>query len=823
MLLLPWSSDKKKASPRRKPGKSSKTAPKRRVKGASSAKSSASSGKPPRKAWVRLLRVAIGLGGFGFLMLLLLIGLVWAGVFGAIPSTSELRTTIATDDASLVIAADGSIMGKYYRTNRQVIPVDNLPPHLLDALVATEDARFYEHKGVDRWSLGRVFLKTILLRDRSAGGGSTISQQLAKNLYPRKNHGLLNLPVAKIWESIAATRFERVYEKTEILELYLNTVPFGENIYGIEAASLRFFDKPATQLKVEEGAVLIGLLKANTAYNPRLNPERSQHRRNVVLSQMTKYGYLSSTEYDSLKQVDIELHYRTLGVHEGVAPYFRNWVRRQADEALKGLTKENGEAWNIETDGLRIYTTIDPELQKYADQSVREHLAKLQAHFAKDRSSRLRGDALSKAKAGTVRGQRGSTAEAWTQKRDMEIYTPEGMKTVQMSPEDSLVHYEGLLKAGFLVTDPRSGNILAWVGGPEHRYFPYDHVTSRRQAGSTFKPVVFASALEAGKDPCEYIAAAREEYEDYNDWSPRNAGGAYEGYWSMAGALAKSVNTVAVKLFVETGPEEVARHARDLGLEDGFEEETIYPSSALGTGTVSAFDLAEAYSAFQSGGKRRPLNGLLKIEDRNGEVIWEALGRDMPTQVLGTRTSELMTRMMQMTVDSGTARSLRTVYRLQGDIAGKTGTTQDHSDGWFVGYTPNMLAVAWVGADNPGLHFSNLNYGQGASMALPIWGKFMHKAQRDRSYKSWAIDSFHRFDPAVDRALHCNNWVEEIPEPSFWEMLFGPGRKDRKKDFNINIDRREDGDWIIVEPEPKEKKRRRDRPRRRDRNRRRSG
>ncbi|MFT7588809.1 MAG: penicillin-binding protein 1A, partial [Limisphaerales bacterium] len=527
----------------------------------------------PGKASLRLaFQLGIRFALLGIVMLFLFISAVWIGAFGALPGKKALER-IHHDNASLVYASDGSLIGKYYLENRHSIPVSSLPTHLLDALIAIEDVRFFEHSGVDYRSLGRVLVYTILLNKTEYGGGSTLSQQLAKNLYKRKAYGKLTIPVAKAKEIMIASRLEKVYDKKELLELYLNTVPFGENVYGIEAAALRFYSKKASDLSLEEGAVLIGLLKANTTYNPRLHPETSTKRRNVVLTQMYKYGYLDSLTYQKSLAEKIKLNYTELGRHNGTAPYFRDQVLRECKSILADLEILDGQSYNPYADGLKIYTTLDPKLQQYAEYAVREHMAKLQKQFQRDRGSKLSTGELSRAVKSTERYKRlvavgvdeKQINAVFSTSRKMELFTWEGSKVMDLSPLDSVKYVTALMQIGFLAADPLSGHVLSWVGGIDHRKFGYDHVRARRQAGSTFKPVVFAAALESGQTPCDFISASRESYPDYNDWSPRNAGGKYEGYWSMSGALASSVNTVAVKVFMETGTNEVLNTARNLG------------------------------------------------------------------------------------------------------------------------------------------------------------------------------------------------------------------------------------------------------------------
>lgn len=736
-------------------------------------------------------------GGAGLLISLLVLGIIifffavkW-GLFGKLPTADAIQD-FQNNTASEIYSADSVLLGKYYTQDRTDVSFGEISSNLINALIATEDVRFYEHHGVDRRSIFRVAFKTLLLMDESSGGGSTITQQLAKNIYPRENIGILTLPVAKIKEIITATRIEEVYSKEEIITLYLNTVPFGENAFGIEAASERYFSSSPADLTVEQAAVLVGMLKATTTYNPRKYPERSAARRNVVLSQMVKYGFLSPTLADSLKKEPIQLEYKYLTHNEGLATYFRAHLRQELLQWCATKTKPDGTPYNLYTDGLKIYTTLNATMQSYAEEAVKEQMSGLQKQFYahwKGRRPWYRDEgALLKAIYNAPRYQQlkekgleeEEIQEIFKQPVEMKIYTWEGEKEVSMSPLDSVKHYLYFLNAGFMAMDPRNGHVKAWVGGIDHKYFKYDHVNkqTKRQVGSTFKPIVYAAALESGVQPCDYIPNERKVYEQYENWSPRNSNDQYEGLYSMEGALTQSVNTISVQLIMETGPEKVVDLAHNMGISSNIKP---VPSIALGTANISLFEMVGAYSTFANEGTAIVPTYLLRIEDKYGNVL-EEYEPTSKKRALSKSSSIMIREMLKNVVNKGTASSLRYKYGLANDIAGKTGTTQSHADGWFIGVTPELVAGAWVGADDPRIHFRTIQYGQGAQMALPIWGKFMQKINQDKQFGSIRYARFPRPPMEIVAALDCEPFIEEEEKNLFdlWP-LFGKNDQEQKE------------------------------------------
>lgn len=743
-------------------------------------------------SWRQVGKVVLSAGALGSLLLVALGVSVYFGAFGPLPTYADIRN-IRNHNASEVYAADGVLLGKYFLENRINADFEEIPSHLINALVATEDARFFRHRGVDPRAILRVMFRTILMQDASSGGGSTITQQLAKNLYGRKDHGLLSVPVNKIREMMIARRLERSYSKAELLKLYLNTVPFGEEVFGVKVAARRFFNKKPSELSIDESAVLVGMLKANSYYHPVHYPERAVQRRNVVLRQMMNYDYLLPAQYDSIQQLPLETTYVREGHNQGLATYFRAHLRPEVEALLKDKTKPDGSSYNLYTDGLRIYTSIDARLQAYAEQAVRENMPVIQKNFFADWKDRQPwpDEVLRAAMENSPRYQRLKKAgydeaeirQIFDTPVPMDVFSWEEQEgSPEMSPLDSIRHYLSLLNTGMVVAHPRTGKIKAWVGGIDHGYVQYDHVKARRQVGSTFKPIVYARALEDARYPCDFFENVREVYPEYEDWSPRNSDGKYGGYYSMPGALSKSVNTVSVQLTLESGVGAVRDLARDLGVEGDIPE---VPAISLGTVDASLLEMVRVYATFANEGKRPDLGYLERIEDAQGRILYQAPSPRPETyeQVLSPETNALLVNMLEMVVDSGTARKLRYRYGLQNELAGKTGTTQNQSDGWFMGFTPDLAVGVWVGAELPAVHFRTLYRGQGSSTALPIAGTFLQKVYRDRDFRSWRNNRFPVLVDSLRYMLDCPLYLEQIPldeelmddyfeNPDFFERLY---------------------------------------------------
>ncbi|GAB3540130.1 transglycosylase domain-containing protein [Pontibacter brevis] len=726
-----------------------------------------------------LFRAAYKTGLFLLLFACIFYLTVFAGAYGHVPSKRELRSK-QNNTASEVYSADSVLLGRYYIQDRTNVKFEDISPAAIDALIATEDVRFYEHSGIDIRSSFRVLIKSLLLQGES-GGGSTLSQQLAKNMYPRKDYWLWDMPVNKLREIIIARKLEGIYSKQELLELYLNTVPMGGNLYGIERASRRFFNTSADSLKTEEAAVLIGMLKANTTYNPRLYPERSKQRRNVVLNQMAKYDFLPAAVADSLKALPLTLNYRYTTHNDGLAPYFREQLRQELEKWAASKRKRNGETYNLYTDGLKIYTTIDAGMQKHAERAVARRMSLLQKQFnahwrgrapwGKDASvlqhALQRSDRYKKLKqAGLPEAE---IKEVFQKPVPMTVYSWDGSKKQEMSPMDSLAYYERFLNTGLFAMEPRTGYVRAWVGGINHAVFKYDHVRAHRQVGSTFKPIVYAAALEKGIAPCTYFPNQRQTYPEYNDWSPQNATGQYGGEYTMRGALAHSVNTISAQLIMQTGVERTVTLAHRFGIQSNLPQ---VPSLALGTADISLFEMVSAYATFANNGYSVSPVYIEKITDRTGNVLREHRSSTADTKrVLSETNAAIMLHLMEGVVEEGSARRLRSEFGLKMDIAGKTGTSQEHADGWFIGITPKLVTGVWVGAESPKVRFRTLALGQGSSTALPIWGDFMKRIALDPAYPGYLNSQFDPLPARLQDRLACDSFRAEPPPQNFFERI----------------------------------------------------
>ncbi len=699
------------------------------------------------------------------------------GGFGKLPTFDQLENP-PTNLATEVYSADTKLLGKYYSENRSNIKYENLPKNLIDALTATEDIRFRGHSGIDLRGLGRV-LKGVLTFDLQ-GGGSTISQQLAKNLFNPPTGGLIERIKQKLKEWVIAVRLESRYTKDEIMVMYLNTVTFGNNSFGIKSATRTYFNKPVDSLIIQESAVLVGMLKAPSTYNPaRKDNKKSFHRRNTVLGQMRNYGYLEPAKCDSLQALPIELNFVRSSHVEGLAPYFREYLRGWVKQWARNNLKLDSTRWDVYSDGLRIYTTIDSRMQAYAEESVEEHLVWLQEKFDgknKGRNMWKGGDAKDTKTYQTSLKQaiRNSVyykdfrAEGYdtdsveilmNTPTGLTIFTNEGEKDTVMKPVDAVKWHRKVLQSGFLAVDPASGEIKAWVGGRDYKYFQYDHVTSRRQVGSTFKPLLYAQAIkEGGYSPCYKIYDLPTTFEDFDNYTPQNAGrdGFTGDLWSLKACLADSRNSCAAYLMKEIGPQPVIDLARKLGIRSHIDP---YPAIALGTADISLMEMVGAYTAFANKGFYTEPIFVSRIEDKNGNIIYE--GVPEKREALDEQTAYIMVDMLRgVTMSGGTAVRLRSprYYALTGDMGGKTGTTQNHSDGWFMGITPDLVAGAWTGGEDRFMRFRSLEYGQGARMAMPIWGLFFQKLYAD---KELGYDMDKKFEKPKSRMtieLDCSKY-----------------------------------------------------------------
>ena len=720
---------------------------------------------------IRLIWICFALGVAGLFLFFCMI--TW-GVFGELPSREDLSNP-RRNMASEIVSTDGVVMGRYYLENRSDAHFDELPPHLCQALLATEDIRFYTHHGVDIQALFGVILGQLKGGDR--GGGSTLTQQLAKNLFPREELNAVELIVRKCKEWVMSVGLERAFTKDEILALYLNTVPFSDNAFGIRSAAFTYFGKKVDSLKVEEAAVLVGMLKAPSYYNPRRNPDRSMGRRNTVLRQMQKYAFLTEEQFDSLSLLPITLDFHPNEVAQGAAPYFREYLRLWLKKFLKDHPRPDGKPYDLYRDGLTIHVTLDSRLQAHAEAAQREHLREWQnvffSHwkdrdpwrdFKKEWSAILKADPQVKLllKAGKSMDE---IERMLKRPRAMRIFSWDGDKDTIMSPWDSIRYHRMHLQNGFMAVDPSSGYVRCWVGGIDYRYFQYDHVNpnTRRQIGSTFKPLIYSVAIrDKGYAPCFEVPNTPVTFESgdprfhlLQDWTPKNSDGKYGGSYTLKSALANSINTVTAFLMHEITPEAV----RDLAIQMGIRSEIpLQPSICLGTADVSLFEMVGAYTTYANRGVYTEPFFVTRITDRNGNVIADFSGSQR--EVLDEKTCYTMVEIMRHVVAGGTAQRLNYRYQLKGDIIGKTGTTQNNSDGWFMGAYPDLVAGSWVGCDDRYIRFNSTQLGQGASTALPVWALFFQKVIADSNLLK-EVDTEKRFVPPSDGSesaiINCIN------------------------------------------------------------------
>jgi len=722
-------------------------------------------------------------------LLVLLLCLVWA--FADIPSIEELENP-DSKLATQVIAEEGEILTTYHIENRTFVSYEELAPSLVQAAVATEDKRFYQHSGVDLQSLGRVLFKTLLSRDSSQGGGSTITQQLAKTLYPRGEHvGKVKMVWIKLKEWITAIKLERNYTKEEIVDMYLNAIFFGSNSYGISSAANQFFGKRPIELQPEESAVLVGMVNKPTRYNPSINPDHALKRRNLVLDRMCEMKYLTKQERDSLQALPIVLHARQGDRTTGVGPYFRDMLRRTmsakkpkrssyylhedyvvdsllwADDPLYGWlnknSKSDGTPYNLDQDGLRIYTTINYKMQRYAEEAIAEHLGKdLQKAFDRELKYRRNAPFMADTEKSVIEttmkqarrwsdrtrmmkasGHTDAEIEAsFGQPAKMRVFTwnKPGYKDTLMTPDDSIRYYKSFFRAAFMAIEPGTGHVKAYVGGPDYRYFKYDNVRQgRRQVGSTVKPFIYTLAMESGMTPCDPVLNAPVVIvvNGEETWSPQDThadGTMVDLTWG----LAHSSNSVSAYLMQQLGAPSMVSMMRKMGI-GGFIDPVV--SLCVGAADLCVYDMVTAYNTYPSGGTYTNPLFVTRIEDSDGNILGQFADRKHECLSLKA-TAEMIHMMQAVTGPGGTGYRLRFRYGLTGQIAGKTGTTNDNSDGWFIGYTPKITAGVWVGAEDRYVHFANNNLGQGANMALPIWGLWMQKVLKDGTLGISADDVF---------------------------------------------------------------------------------
>lgn len=696
-----------------------------------------------------------GLGG----ILVFFLFASW-GILGSMPSFEDLEnpdSNLATE----VISADQVVIGKFFRENRSQLKYSDLPKNLVDALVATEDERFYEHSGID----GRGTLRAIASLGTS-GGASTLTQQLAKQLFHGEGSKFLPFRIVqKVKEWIIAIRLERQYTKNEILAMYCNVYDFGNYSVGVSSAAQTYFSKAPKELTIDESAILVGMFKNSGLYNPVRNPQGVRNRRNVVLSQMEKSKMITEEQKVKLQALPIILKFKLESHREGTATYFREYLRDYMKKWVEENKKPDGSDYDIYKDGLKIYTTIDSRMQLHAEEAVNAHMANLQEEFfiqaktnknapfvniSDAETQRILKQAMKSSSRWTVMKAQDKTDDeiiaSFSQKAKMTVFTWKGEKDTTMTPIDSIRYYKSFLQSGLMAMEPQTGNIKAWVGGINYKYFQYDHVgQGARQVGSTFKPFVYATAIEQlNMSPCDSIIDApftmpAGRHHATEDWSPRNSDNQYRGMVTLKKALANSINTISAKLMDKVGPEAVVKLTHKLGIKS---EIPLQASIALGAVDITVEDMVAAYSTFANQGVYTKPQFLSRIEDKSGVIIYEPIPESH--DVLNKDIAFAVIKLLEGVTEGGSGSRLRTEYGGSGDnrwtgypymfknpIAGKTGTTQNQSDGWFMGMVPNLVTGVWVGCEDRSARFKTITYGQGATAALPIWGYFMKLCYAD--------------------------------------------------------------------------------------------
>ena len=751
-------------------------------------------------------------------VLMVLLALLLVGIFADIPSFEELEDP-KSNLATQIIAEDGTVLNTFHIENRSYVTFDELSQPLKDAIVATEDVRFYNHSGIDLKSLARVVVKSFLMGNRtSGGGGSTLSQQLAKSLFPRdtvksKFPGAkyFVLGTNKFKEWITAVKLERNYTKEEILSMYMNAVFFGSNAYGIKAAAQTFFGKQPIDLNIEESALLVGMVNMPTRYNPVRNPEKSLVRRNHVIGQMYKYGYITKEQRDSIRELPITLSYSRQDHNSGLAPHFRDMIKRVMsakepqrksyaniedyradstswmDDPLYGWLNKNlkpdGTKYNLDKDGLKIYTPVNAKMQQYAEEAVAEHLGKdLQRQFNRElrwKNNKPFDNEVPKAVIDQIMRQarrwsdryremkrNNATDEEITKSFDTPVrmrvfaWNDKGYVDTTMTPNDSIRYYKSFLRAGFMAMEPGTGYVKAYVGSGNYRYFKYDQVKQgKRQVGSTFKPFLYTLAMQGGYTPCDKVVNVPQSFVIGEDiWTPKSTD---KEEWigktvTLKWGLTKSSNNISAFLMKQFGPRALVDMAHTMGVKCWLDP---VESLCVGSADVPVYQMVSAFNTFPGRGVYAEPVYVTRIEDKMGNVL--ATFAPRRKEAISEKTAYLMVNLMKGVVNEGTAARIRSKYVAEGEVAGKTGTTNDQSDGWFIGYTPKITAGVWVGAEDRQVHFASLALGGGSNMALPIWGIFMKKVIEDGTLGITKYDTFVA-PQGFDLNLNCDGSDEDI-------------------------------------------------------------
>jgi penicillin-binding protein 1A len=709
----------------------------------------------------------IVIGSVAFVAIFILsIGL---GLFGPLPSFRDIEHP-QSNLASAIIASDGVELGGYFVQNRSSIRYDQISPNVINALIATEDKRFYSHSGID---FRRNFTIVYYILTGRWQGASTISQQLALNLFSKegRSRNIFKRGMQKLKEWIVAVRLEREYTKEEILAMYLNTVDWGAyNTFGIKSAANTYFSTTPDKLTPDQAAVLIGMLRAPTANSPVRNPENSLRRRNLILNQMADQGFLAEEEAELLKQKPLGLKMNRSSHFEGLAPYFREELRKDVQKALNGITKADGTPWDVYRDGLRIYTTINSKMQRYAEEAQTEYLRELQAQFNRQwrgrdpfrglenlvdqgirTSERYEQCQIDNKTAAQIR-------EEFNTPVKMTIFSWRGDIDTLMKPIDSVKYYKLMLRNAMMSMEPDSGYVRAWVGGIDFEHIKYDQVRAgTRQVGSTAKPFTYAVAINSGGfSPCYQIPNQPVTFEDYGNWTPRSDH-TIPGPISLRTALAHSQNYATAYMMKQVGATAVKTLTERMGITSDIDP---VPSICLGVFDASLYDMVGAYSAFVNRGIWTQPIFLLRIEDKNGSLLWEH--KPNIRQALDPQTAYVMTDMLKAAVREGTGRRLGGRYNLNNPIGGKTGTTQQNSDGWFIGITPQLVTGVWTGCEDRQLHFASLDMGEGANSALPVFGLYMQKVYADKTL-NYSKGDFPPPPGGISISLDCSTYLPEQP------------------------------------------------------------
>ena len=729
-----------------------------------------------------------------FFVVFLLVGLASFEFFGPLPTFDQLenpKSNLATE----IISVDSVVIGKYFFENRTSALREDIPQDFINALLSTEDVRYREHSGIDVRALFRAVYGVLSGRSQ-LGGASTITQQVAKMLFTKQPASGLDRVKQKLKEWVITAKLERRYTKDEILVIYLNRYDWVNNAVGIESASRVYFNKLPKNLNIQESAMLVGMLKNSSLYNPNRRLELTQKRRNTVLYQMNKYEFVSDTLYDSLVQLPIILDFKKASHNSGLAPYFREHLRGEMKEWCSTKIKSDGSRYNLYTDGLKIHTTIDSRLQKFAEEAVSIHLSELQkdfyrhwegypnAPFPEDFEPEQIEEIIDQAMRRSVRHKRlkgqgktkGEIKNIFNTKVEMSLFSWNGRIDTVLSPRDSLLYSKYFLHSGLMSMEPSTGFVKAYVGGINYENFQYDHVTSgKRQVGSTFKPFLYSLAIQEGYSPCYQVPNVPVVFDKYKwhlekDWSPKNSGGEeLEGLTlTLKYGLANSINTVTAYIMKQFGPHAVVDLAKKIGIKSKI---LAVPSLCLGTFDLSVYEMVGAYSTFSNKGVWVEPIFVTKIEDKNGVVLERFIPKS--NEAMSEETADVMVRLLQGVVDgvysptakkkSGTGVRLRFRYGFKNEIGGKTGTTQNQSDGWFMGITPNLVTGVWTGCEDRSVHFRDIQYGQGANMALPIFAEYMQRVYKDTINSNIRPESFN-ISRAIDVKLDCDESIGFVEE-----------------------------------------------------------